>query len=175
MAKLLRISDGASLALHTMALLASVKAGRLSAREIADRLAASRAHLSKVLQRLARAGLVWSVRGPRGGFSLARPAEEVTLLDVYEAIDGPLDDSTCLLGAPVCSGKNCLLGDLVEAVNLHVRVRLAGTRLRDVAGHLTIPRPGSGEGRGRLSGQADRRPSRKRARPRRQEGGRGAR
>ena len=48
MANLLRISDGATLALHAMALLASVKAGRLSVREIADRLAASRAHLSKV-------------------------------------------------------------------------------------------------------------------------------
>lgn len=175
MAKLLRISDAATLALHTMAVLASVKTGRLSARQIADRLAASRAHLSKVLQRLAKAGLVTSVRGPRGGFSLARPAEEMTLLEVYEAIDGTLEDSTCLLGAPVCSGDSCLLGDLVETVNLHVRVRLAGTRLRDVADHLTIAHPGSGERRGRLSRQADRPRSRRRARPRRQEGGRGAR
>jgi len=141
MAKLLRISDGATLALHTMALLASAEPGRLSVRQVADRLAASRAHLSKVLQRLARARLVTSVRGPRGGFSLARPAEEMTLLEVYEAIDGALDDSTCLLGAPVCSGNSCLLGDLVETVNRHVRVRLAGTRLCDVAGHLTVPDP----------------------------------
>ena len=175
MAKLFRISDAATLALHTMALLASAEPGRLSVREVANRLAASRAHLSKVLQRLARAGLVTSLRGPRGGFSLARPAEDATLLDVYEAIEGPLEDSTCLLGAPVCSGDSCLLGDLVETVNLHVRVRLAGTRLCDVAGHLTVPHPGSGAGRGRLSRRADRPRSRKRARPRRQEGARGAR
>ena len=175
MAKLLRISDAATLALHTMALLASAEPDRLCVREVADRLSASRAHLSKVLQRLAKAGLVTSIRGPRGGFSLARPAEEITLLEAYEAIDGRLEDSTCLLGAPVCSGNSCLLGDLVETVNLHVRVRLAGTRLRDVAGHLTLPRPGSGEERGTLSGQADRPRSRRRARPRGQEGAGGAR
>jgi len=175
MAKLLRISDAATLALHTMALLASAGADRLSARQLADRLSASRAHISKVLQRLARAGLVTSVRGPRGGFSLARPAEQMTMLEVYEAIDGPLDDSTCLLGAPVCLGKTCLLGDLVAAVNRHVRVRLAGSLLSDVAGHLLLPDPRAGEGGPLLSGRADRRRSRGRDRPRRREGARDAR
>jgi len=84
----LRISEAASLGMHAMVLLASDRGRVLSAHEVAARLNASEAHLSKVMQRLGRAGLVQSVRGPRGGFSLARSPDAVTLLEVYEAALG---------------------------------------------------------------------------------------
>ena len=44
----------------------------------------------RALERLAAAGVVHSVRGPRGGYRLARPAERITLLEVVEAVDGPI-------------------------------------------------------------------------------------
>ncbi len=47
-------------------------------------------YLLKILQQLVRANVLRSKRGPRGGFFLARPAEHITLLQIVEAVDGPL-------------------------------------------------------------------------------------
>ena len=129
MSNTLRISEATSLALHTAVLLAARPDGLHSAREIADTLHVSEAHLSKVLQRLAHVGLVESVRGPRGGFRLAKSGDKIALLDVYQAIEGPLGSGSCLLGRRVCRGKTCVLGGLLGAVNKQVRDYLSKTRL----------------------------------------------
>jgi Rrf2 family protein len=104
----------------------------VTAHEVAETLSVSEAHLAKVLQRLARTGLVESVRGPKGGFALARAGEEISLLQVYEAIEGPLEDTHCLLGEPVCRGDRCILGGLLETVNRQAREYLAGTTLNEL-------------------------------------------
>jgi Rrf2 family protein len=131
MANLLRISDAASLAMHAMVMLAANPGKEISTRQIASELNASEAHLSKVLQRLAKAGLVTSTRGPKGGFMLQRRGEEVRLLDVYEAIEGPLVRNNCLLGKQICDGK-CILGDLLETVDRQIGDYLAGTNLAEL-------------------------------------------
>jgi len=131
MDNVLKISEAASLALHAMAFLSTHRDRRSSTHEIATRLHASEAHLSKVLQRLAKAGLVQSARGPKGGFGLADHWQDIRLLDVYEAIEGRLVPAKCLLGTPICGGK-CIFGGLVEKLNREVRDRLAGTRLSDL-------------------------------------------
>jgi Rrf2 family protein len=131
----LRISEAASLALHTMAYLAADPDGTHATREIACDLKVSEAHLAKVLQRLGRAGLVRSQRGPGGGFTLARRPEEITLLEVYEVTEGPLTTPDCLLGQPVCNGA-CILGGLLDAVGRQVRDYLSQTRLSDLRGGL---------------------------------------
>ena len=85
--------------------------------------------MAKVMQRLAKCGLVKSVRGPKGGFRLGRPADQITLLDAYEAIEGPLADNRCLLSLPTCKAKRCILGNLVVDVNDRVRDYLTKTKL----------------------------------------------
>ena len=122
MADVLNISDAAALALHAMAFLAGQPERRFATGEIASELHVSETHLSKVLQRLAKVGLVASVRGPHGGFVLARPAAEIRLLDAYEAIEGPLADSRCILDG------------LVTGVNSRVRDYLTKTKLSTVSG-----------------------------------------
>jgi Rrf2 family protein len=82
--------------------------GKLSAGELAGKLRASENHLSKVLQRLSKSGLVASLRGPGGGFSLARRPEEISFLDIYEAIEGKSRESDCPLSRPECSFGNCI-------------------------------------------------------------------
>lgn len=62
--------------------------------------------LSKVVQRLVHAGMVSSHRGTRGGFSLRVSGEEVTLLDVIEAIEGPTQMNLCLGSGPGCERKS---------------------------------------------------------------------
>ncbi len=56
--------------------------------------------LSKVLQKLTRIGLLQSVQGIKGGYTLARPIEEINLLEVVESIDGPLRLVACNTGRP---------------------------------------------------------------------------
>ncbi len=132
MANLLKISEAASLALHTMVYLAANDGRLVTTHEIGELLRVSEAHLAKVLQRLARVRLVDSTRGPKGGFCLAKAGDDISLLEVYEAIEGPLQDSVCLLGKPVCQGDKCILGDLLETVNQLAREYLAGTTLSDL-------------------------------------------
>ncbi|NUM36976.1 MAG: Rrf2 family transcriptional regulator [Candidatus Brocadiae bacterium] len=126
---MLRISDAASLALHTMVLLAGSSGKLLSNKEIASMLKVSEAHLSKVLQRLAKIGLVGSTRGPKGGFYLGKEASAITLMEVYEAIEGPLVLCNCLLDKKICTKKHCILGRLVEKVNGQVKEYLANNTL----------------------------------------------
>lgn len=59
--------------------------------------------LAKIFQALAKAGIVRSHRGAKGGFSLARPAVEITIKDVIEAIEGPVYLNVCLVGPGECS------------------------------------------------------------------------
>jgi Rrf2 family protein len=133
MANVWRISEAATMALHTIVFLAAHDERLYSTREIATAHEVSEAHLSKVLQRLAKVGLVNSVRGPKGGFLIGRPADEIKLIEIYESIDGPLTDATCLLGKPVCTGGQCIMCDVVEKVNREAKTYLSGTTVADVA------------------------------------------
>ena len=54
-------------------------------------------HLAKLFQGLAKRNLVVSKRGAGGGFALARPPREISLLDIYEALEGPMDIDCCLI------------------------------------------------------------------------------
>ena len=74
------------------------------------------------------------MRGPKGGFALGRSPKEVTLLEVYEAIDGPVPSGNCLLSRPICAGKRCILGNLLTSVNHQVHKQLAETKLSSLAG-----------------------------------------
>lgn len=133
MSSILNITEAASLALHATFLMAGEPDRVISNREIAETLNVSDAHLSKVLQRLSRAGIVLAVRGPKGGFRLAGDPDEFTLLNVYEAIEGPLEVQTCLLKVPVCN-RCCMMGDLLSSINNQIKNHLAVTKLSDVAG-----------------------------------------
>lgn len=129
MAKIWKISDAASIGLHAMVLLATTRDRLVRTRDIASLFQFSEAHLSKVLQRLAKAGLVKATRGPAGGFSLKTDPEKITLFSVYEAIEGPFLSSNCLLEHKVCGGNSCILGGLIEEVNEGIKDYLEKTTL----------------------------------------------
>ncbi len=139
---MLKLSEAASLALHTMVYLAGLPGRHVSVKHIAGELDVSEAHLSKVLQRLARERLVNSVRGPKGGFSLNRSYQEISLLDIYESIEGPLHDRHCFRTTSVCNGKECIFGGLLGDVNAQVKDYLSNTKLPELAGRI-----GNGNGK----------------------------
>ncbi len=138
---IVKFSEASSIAMHAMALLAAEPDRNLTAHEVAELLPISESHLVKVLQRLARAGLVEGARGPGGGFRLHADRAVISLLDVYEAIEGKLGVNACLFSPPKCCGT-CILGDSVHQANALIHERLAKTRLADVApllGGPTLP------------------------------------
>jgi len=128
----LRISEAASLAMHALGYLAKREDGPVTSREIASRFEISAAHLAKVMQRLVKVELLRSVRGPRGGFTLNRDPESVTLLEIFEAIEGRFEPRQCLLSSSICEGDDCILGKIVVEANTMLRARLEETTLVDV-------------------------------------------
>jgi len=85
----MKLSDGVEWGLHCCTLLALLPDdAALPASRLAEFHGVPAAYLAKHLQALSRAGIVEAVAGARGGYRLARPAAEVTLLDVVEAVEG---------------------------------------------------------------------------------------
>ena len=115
-----------------MSLLAGQPDRSFCVTDIARALPVSSNHLAKVLQRLVKEGFVRSSRGRGGGFAMAVDPGEVTLLQVYEAIEGPLATQECLFGTPVCHRKECILGPLLHSVGTQVRDFLSSHRLADL-------------------------------------------
>lgn len=116
--------------------------GPLRAGEIAEELGVPHNYLSKTLHGLARAGVLRSDRGPRGGFRLSRPPGEITLADILEPIDPALVQDRCLLGRPRCSEDGaCAMHPRWIQVRAPLVTFFRETTLGDVADGKT-PHPG---------------------------------
>jgi len=82
----------------------------VSVKEIAEHTDVSFHFLGKILQSLTQKGLLVSYKGPKGGIQLARSSDEITVLQVVEAVDGLGVLRQCVLGLPNCGeGKPCAL------------------------------------------------------------------
>jgi Rrf2 family protein len=132
---ILRVSEAASLAMHAVTFLAARNDRPYSTKEIAENFSVSEAHLSKVLQRLAKCHMVRSIRGPKGGFTFDGEDESISLLDVYRCIEGDVPICDCLLASPVCTGQGCLFGGLPAAVSSQFRNYLESTKITELT-HL---------------------------------------
>lgn len=115
MAKLVQLSEAASLGLHAMVLIAQSDV-HVNVNVLAERMGASKNHLAKVLQQLVKYNFLKSVRGPNGGFKLNKPTTAITILDIYEAIDGTIDIHECPLDRQICPFNKCLMGGLIKDV-----------------------------------------------------------
>jgi Rrf2 family protein len=133
MQKLVRIPESVSLALHSMAVLAGRPDEIITTKEIADLLGVSSAHLAKVLKTMEHTGYIRSMRGPAGGYQLVGNADEITLMDIYVAIEGPIDTEGCLLTSSPCGGEACIFGEILKSLDTQFRENLVKTRLSELA------------------------------------------
>ncbi len=104
--------------------------------DIAERQAISLAYLEQLFGRLKRAGLVVGVRGPNGGYRLARPAGAVSVAAVIAAVDEPIATNACRAGGPIgCTGKKerCLTHDLWAGLGRRINDYLSDVTLADLA------------------------------------------
>ncbi|MEA2069204.1 MAG: Rrf2 family transcriptional regulator [Verrucomicrobiota bacterium] len=133
MADILKISDATALALHSMVHLAIDPGGLSTTAEIAELFEASRHHLAKVHQRLTKAGLIRSNRGPAGGVTLAKKPSKITLLEIYEVMEGSMLCNPCLFGKDTCPRNDCVLGALLPGLARQVRDYFEKTTLAQLA------------------------------------------
>ena len=105
----MQITRQADYALRAMLYLARLDSSvRAATSQIASEQQIPPSFLAKIISQLSIAGLINTSRGARGGVTLARDAEEITLLDVVEAIDGPISLNVCSHSAGACPfGEDC--------------------------------------------------------------------
>ncbi len=120
MAKIFSMSEAASIAIHSMVLIARNTEG-INAVKISEQTGFSKNHISKVAQRLVKNDLLKSVRGPAGGFTLKKSPIDITLLDIYQSIEGPLEITDCPMANEICHFDQCLMGNVVNKMAMEFK------------------------------------------------------
>lgn len=144
MQHVLRISRKIDYGLRAMIYLASIDAAAVVPfREIARQMMVPEDFLAKILKTLVDQGLVKSTRGPHGGYALARGAAEISVLDVIEAVEGPVAINVCLDGddpcgkAPACTMVDVWKRGQEKMLEVYREAKLADLKLEpDATGQV---------------------------------------
>jgi Rrf2 family protein len=132
---MLRLSKKADYALMAMKHLAMrPDAGSASAREIAEQYDIPIELMAKVLQRLARRGLLTSHQGTRGGYRLGRGPSAISVADIIQAIDGPLTVTACSTDSESCGQyAKCSVRDPLWRIKDRIIAALATCSLQEIS------------------------------------------
>ena len=135
----MQITRGTDYAVRVMVHLATLPEGsRVPVTELARVGGAPESFVSKILQQLVRSGMVNSSRGMGGGFMLAVDPANVTLLDVVEAIEGPLQINLCLPGEHTCDRKTqCSVHPVWQEAQAALKAILRTASIRRLAREST--------------------------------------
>ena len=131
---MLRLTKKADYGLMALKYLAEQEgAGAQSAKDIAEAYHIPPQLLAKILQTLAREGLLVSHAGTNGGYALARPAAEITAFETIRAIDGPLFITSCITIHGTCDlAGHCTIKEPLRKVNDSIKEMLSGLRIADL-------------------------------------------
>ena len=112
------------------------------ARSMAQQLRLPGPYLAKILQNLVQAGILASVRGPKGGFRLARPAQDVTVGEVVQALEGTSSLQGCVMGFPACGPEHpCPLHDAWSQVKTQMGASMTQITIQDLRRLNTRSKP----------------------------------
>jgi Rrf2 family protein len=130
----MKLTRASSYALHAVAFMAAQKHDKpVASHNIAHARGIPERFLLKVLKPLVSARVLLSIKGPNGGYRLAKPASEITMLDILEAVDGPIRGQ-----APFSEESNGPLNHKLELICKQaadqVRKHLEKVRISDLAG-----------------------------------------
>ncbi len=120
MAKIVTLSEAASIGLHGMILIAQGDKP-VNVQNIAESTSSSRHHVAKVMQRLVKDDFLYSQRGPNGGFTLKKTPTDINLLDIYESIEGKIEITKCPLDKPICPFGKCILNNIAQKLTLEFK------------------------------------------------------
>ncbi len=126
---LFNMSEAASIGIHSVVFIAK-NDKLINVNMLSQEFGFSKHHVAKVLQRLNKVGMLGSSRGPAGGFFLKKEPKDITLLEVYEAIEGKLPEMDCTMGYDSCPFKSCILGSIVNDMSEQFRIYLQNKNLQ---------------------------------------------
>jgi Rrf2 family protein len=142
----MKLSQGVEWMLHGVGLIAQAPDGVwVSRRVLAEHYRLPEAYLAKHLKSLVRAGVLVATPGPSGGFRLARPAAEITALDVVEAVEGSASPFACqeirtrVPGAPESYRRPCAISSMMDRAHQAWRSELRQVTVLDIV--QMAPRP----------------------------------
>ncbi len=114
--------------------------GRVRGEDVGDRHSVPRGVMTRILARLAACGIADTRRGAGGGVKLAKPASEISLLDVVEAIDGPVELNRCTRRPGECPNDSyCAVHPVWLGLQHDFRGRLSSIRFDALAAGASGP------------------------------------
>lgn len=129
------LSKKADYAIRGMVYLASKETDEVaSLKDIASFADASQTFLAKIFQQFNRIGVVRSHRGTGGGFLLGRPSRDITLLEIIEAVEGPMVVNECILGSVCNRDLTCPVHPVWKEVQQQMTEMLGSVTLERLAG-----------------------------------------
>ena len=93
-------------------------------------------YLTKIFAQLARVGLVTPVRGKRGGYLLGKPPDDINLLQVIEAVEGPIVLNICQHSPTQCHEEFCKIRPVWTELQQAVKEKLSGLKLSQCVGRI---------------------------------------
>ena len=132
----LELTKKTDLAFQAMSMIAEADGERVTGADLADQLDISSQYLPHVMAPLTKRGWISSVSGPHGGYTLSTDLDDVTLLDLIEAVEGPVDDTRCLHLGPVHEADTtCALHAPWTKARSALLDELRATQLSDMVVH----------------------------------------
>lgn len=125
MSKIVTLSEAASIALHGIILVAKAEK-MINVVKIAEMTGSSKHHVAKVFQRLVKDNFIESHRGPSGGFTMKMAPKDISLLEIYESIEGKIAISECPMDKPICPFDKCILNTVTKDMTIQYRDYLKG-------------------------------------------------
>jgi Rrf2 family protein len=130
MSKIVTLTEAASIALHGMIIVA--KAEKMAnVIHIAELTGSSKHHVAKIFQRLVKDNFLESHRGPTGGFTLKKDPADISLLEIYESIEGKIEVTTCPLDKHICPFDKCIMDNVTRKMTVDFRNHLKSHTLKD--------------------------------------------
>lgn len=130
MTKIVTLTEAASIALHGMIVVAKNE-GVTNVMQIADITNSSKHHVAKIFQRLVKDGFLESHRGPSGGFALKRQPNDISLLEIYESIEGKIEVTSCPHDKHICPFDRCIMDNVTRKMTQDFRDHLKSNSLAD--------------------------------------------
>ena len=130
MSKLVSMSEAGTIGIHSMVMIARSEEP-VNVLKIAERTESSKHHIAKILQRLVKSGFLKSTRGPSGGYILNKLPETISMLDIYQSIEGEINVTGCYPEKQVCPFDTCLMGNIIPQLTTQFRDFLQNKKLSD--------------------------------------------
>jgi Rrf2 family protein len=142
MLRLSKKADYALMAMKHLAVKTATAPSSTSAREIAEQYDIPIELMAKVLQRLARSGLLTSHQGTRGGYTLSKPMASISVADIIQAIDGPLTVTACSTEDEQCEQfTKCNIRDPLWRIKDRILNALSTCSLAEISSAEPPPEP----------------------------------